>query len=79
MDVRPALLILITNPFTSGNPKRFTAFRFLWGPRSKPSRRLFAMGRAEAHVAFPFGGAVWNIAHMFANAKVLDFASFMTI
>lgn len=37
------------------------------------------MGRAEAHVAFSFGGAVWNIAHMLANAKVIDFASFVTI
>ena len=27
------------------------------------------MGRAEAHVAFPFSGAVWNIAHMLANAR----------
>ena len=30
--------------------KRFFYFIF-WGPRSEPSRRLFAMGRAEAMVA----------------------------
>lgn len=31
MDVRPSILITITNTFKSGNPKRFTAFSFiLW-------------------------------------------------
>jgi len=37
------------------------------------------MGRAEASVASQFSRAVLTIAHRLPNAKVIDFASFVTI
>ena len=37
------------------------------------------MGRAEASVASQFSRAVLTIAHRLPNAKVIDFASFLTI
>ena len=37
------------------------------------------MGRAEASVASQFSRAVLTIAHRLPNAKVIDFAYFLTI
>ena len=95
MDVRPALLILITNPFTSGNPKRLPLFRFLWGERRKWSHSFLGLPQIrnlwEEEEAQPLhllqsnlimdcrfrrSGAVWNIAHMLANARFTAFLLF---